>query len=254
MPQSKTALLLSVAIHVAVVILMFSLVWVAEFHPLIHPAAKIVSRSLPPKPRLLLAGNGVGGGGTREPVPPTRGDLPRPTPRPFVPPAVNPPEAKLYLEASIDSATELPKPRFGTLGDPLAAALTGSGGPGGPGGIGNRSGTGVGDHAGPGYGDRDGPGFGSRPAAGVTFPVVVYRVEPEYSEEARKARHQGTVLLAADIDAAGRLSNLRVVRGLGLGLDEKALEAVAKWRFRPARKDGRAVPFPATIEVNFRLL
>jgi periplasmic protein TonB len=255
MPQSKTALLLSVAIHVTVVILMFTVVYVAEFHPLIRPLSNVVTAPPPVKLRLLLAGAGAGGGGMRVPVPPTKGDLPKPVPRPFVPPAPNPPEAKLYLDASIDIPLEqAPKPQFGTVGDPLAAAFTGSPGPGGPGGIGAGDGPSIGNRRGPGYGSEPGSGISARSLLGVTAPVVVYRVDPEYSEEARKAKHQGTVVVTVEIDQTGKPSNLRVLRALGLGLDQRALEAVAKWRFRPARKDGRAVPFPATIEVNFRLL
>jgi TonB family protein len=78
-------------------------------------------------------------------------------------------------------------------------------------------------------------------------------VEPEYSEEARKAKYQGTVILYVEISPGGRAVNPRVVRSLGLGLDEKAIEAVRKWEFRPGYKDGKAVTVVATIEVNFRL-
>jgi TonB family protein len=83
---------------------------------------------------------------------------------------------------------------------------------------------------------------------------VIYKVEPEYTEEARKARYQGTVILAIDVDEQGRATNVRVVQGLGLGLDEKAVAAIERWKFRPAIADGRAVRAPAVVEVNFRLL
>ena len=89
---------------------------------------------------------------------------------------------------------------------------------------------------------------------GVTAPALVYKVEPEYSEEARKAKYQGTVVLRVVIDASGRAVNAEVVRSLGLGLDEKAMEAVKKWKFRPGYKDGKPVAVVAQIEVNFRLL
>jgi TonB family protein len=79
-------------------------------------------------------------------------------------------------------------------------------------------------------------------------------VEPEYSEEARKLKFQGTVLLAIDVDVNGSAVNIRVVRPAGLGLDERAIEAVRKWRFRPALSGDRPVVAPATVEVNFRLL
>ena len=89
---------------------------------------------------------------------------------------------------------------------------------------------------------------------GVTAPSMLQKVEPEYSQEARLARYQGTVMLSIIVGADGRAQDLQVVRGIGLGLGEKALEAVRKWKFRPGMKDGEAVPVMATIEVNFRLL
>jgi TonB family protein len=79
-------------------------------------------------------------------------------------------------------------------------------------------------------------------------------VEPEYSEEARAAKYQGTVVVAVTIGAEGTAQNMMVVRSLGLGLDEKALEAISQWKFKPGTKDGYPVPVMATIQVNFRLL
>jgi len=80
------------------------------------------------------------------------------------------------------------------------------------------------------------------------------KVEPEYSEEARRAKWQGTVVLSVIVDELGRPRNIRVFHSLGLGLDQKAVDAVSQWRFKPGRKDGKPVPVIATIEVNFRLL
>jgi TonB family protein len=85
-------------------------------------------------------------------------------------------------------------------------------------------------------------------------PVVIFKKEAEYPEEARKAKYQGTVLLDVQIDDSGRPMNIRVSRSVGLGLDEKALEAVKQWRFRPATKDGKPVSAPVQVEVSFRLL
>jgi TonB family protein len=79
-------------------------------------------------------------------------------------------------------------------------------------------------------------------------------VDPEFSEEARKAKYQGTVVLTIEVGADGKPHGIRIVSGLGLGLDEKAIEAVSQWKFKPAMRNGRPVPAPATIEVNFRLL
>jgi len=89
---------------------------------------------------------------------------------------------------------------------------------------------------------------------GTSAPVVLFKKEPEYSEEARKAKYQGTVVLYIEVDPSGRAVNERVVRSLGLGLDEKAMEAVRQWKFKPGYRNGKPVTVAATIEVNFRLL
>jgi TonB family protein len=90
---------------------------------------------------------------------------------------------------------------------------------------------------------------------GVTAPKLIYKMEPSYSEEARAVKLAGTVLLKVVVDVDGRAKDIQVVNGLGLGLDEKAVEAVSAWRFKPGELDGGAlVPVLATIEINFRLL
>jgi TonB family protein len=85
-------------------------------------------------------------------------------------------------------------------------------------------------------------------------PVVILKVEPQYTEEARKAKLAGAVVLYVEVTRDGRASNIRVQRSLGMGLDEKAIEAVQQWRFRPGMKDGKPVTVAATLEVNFRPL
>jgi protein TonB len=92
-----------------------------------------------------------------------------------------------------------------------------------------------------------------RVGGGVFGSVVIHKVDPEYSEEARSAKYQGTVVLAVEIDPTGTATNIRVHRSLRLGLDEKAVEAVKRWKFKPGQKDGKPVTVAATIEVNFRL-
>lgn len=84
--------------------------------------------------------------------------------------------------------------------------------------------------------------------------MVMFKPEPEYSEEGRKAKLQGVVLLRIEIDERGLPRIVAVRQGLGLGLDEKAVEAVKRWRFRPAMRNGRPVPASAMVEVVFRLL
>jgi TonB family protein len=98
----------------------------------------------------------------------------------------------------------------------------------------------------------------SGPANGGIFdgtpPVLLYKKDPEYSEEARKAKYQGTALLRVEINDAGRVTNIHVSHSLGLGLDEKAMEAVKQWKFKPAMKAGKPVAMEAQVAVMFRLL
>lgn len=93
-----------------------------------------------------------------------------------------------------------------------------------------------------------------RVGGGVSAPAVIYKVDPEYSEEARDAKLSGAVMLSTIIDASGRARDIQVVKSLGMGLDEKAIEAVEQWKFKPGEKDGQPVKVRATIEVNFVLL
>lgn len=92
------------------------------------------------------------------------------------------------------------------------------------------------------------------PGGGVTSPRLLYKVEPEYSEEARNAGIQGTVLLAVEVWEDGLAHNIRVLRSLGFGLDEKAIEAAQKWKFAPGSKNGEPVRVAAQIQMSFRLL
>jgi TonB family protein len=107
-----------------------------------------------------------------------------------------------------------------------------------------------------GYGPGSDRGFGGgpfRPGAGVTAPRAIYEPEPEYSEEARKIKQQGMVVLSVVVDQQGRPRNIHIARSLGLGLDEKAIEAVKKWKFTPGTKDGIPVAVQVNVEVSFRL-
>jgi protein TonB len=89
---------------------------------------------------------------------------------------------------------------------------------------------------------------------GVTAPAVISKIEPEYTEEARLAKYQGAVVVSTEIGPDGVAQSMKVIRGLGLGLDEQAVKAISQWKFKPGTKDGQPVAVTATIEVNFRLL
>jgi protein TonB len=204
---------------------------------------------------------GGGGGGDRSPLPASKGRLPKVSLRQFTPPmaVVNNPNPKLTMDPSIIAPPDvnLPQVNMSQYGDPLAKIGPPSNGPGSGGGIGSGSGGGVGSGKGGGFGPGEGGGVGGgvfRVGGGVTAPALLFKKEPEYSEEARKAKYQGTVLLYIEVDPSGRATNIKVQRSLGLGLDEKAIEAVKQWKFKPGYKDGKPVTVAATIEVNFRLL
>jgi periplasmic protein TonB len=176
-----------------------------------------------------------------------------------VPPAIvvrneNP---KLVVTPSVVVPPEIKLPTVGSLGDPLSKVLgPPSNGTGFGGGIGSGSGGGVGSGTGPGVGPGHGGGYGGgayRVGGGVSAPKALYAPDPEYSEEARKAKYQGTVVLWLVVSPDGRPQQIRIQRALGMGLDEKAIEAVKQWKFEPARKDGQPVPVMINVEVNFRL-
>lgn len=192
----------------------------------------------------------TGGGGQGDHRPASRGMMPRIIRPLFIPPTaqVNTPP-RLIADSGLPDDVAIPRLDLPHAGDPLGAIAGGppSGGRGGP--------AGLGDGRGPAYGNGDGPRSGGFPRIlGATPPQLIHKVEPEYTDEARQSRHQGAVLLAVDIDARGTVVNVRVIRALGLGLDERAVEAVRRWRFKPASKDGHAIDFPAAIEVSFHLL
>jgi protein TonB len=261
----KQASLTSVLIHVGVVTLLFTLGANKTVRTAVQKSVVLIDPNLAPympdlKPKEQVA-QGGGGGGDRSPLPASKGRAPRFAARQFVPPAavVNNPNPKLLMEPTLigQADMKLPNVDMNVWGDPLGKVGPPSNGPGSGGGIGSGSGGGIGPGRGPGYGPGEGGGAGGgvfRIGGGVSAPVAIYKVEPEYSEEARKAKFQGTVVLSIVIDEHGMPTNFKVIRPLGLGLDEKAIEAVQKWRFLPGKKDGRPVAVLATVEVNFRLL
>lgn len=251
----------SFAIHGTIIALLIFLSTSKEVQKVVRdamPLADPLSAYVPKVIQKKQTMGGGGGGGARDITPPSKGKLPKIAPKQFVPPQLQKVEnPKLVMEATIIAQPDsLPKVNLPMLGDPLSGLSAPSQGPG-SGGFGSGKGGGVGSGSGAGFGPGSGGGTGGgayRVGGGVSPPSVLFKVEPEYSEEARKAKFQGTVILAIIVDPNGQARDIRVVRPLGLGLDEKAIEAVRKWRFKAGQKDGAAVPVQATVEVNFRLL
>ncbi len=206
---------------------------------------------------------GGGGGGERLPEPASRGKLPRWSMTQIAPPMVVPrnQDPKLSAEPTLLGPPDLkvPSPNDANFGDPLAAMLTTSSGTGGGSGIGSGEGGGIGSGNGGGLGPGSGGGTGGGAfragTGGVGYPSCLYCPEPQYSEDARKAKWQGTVVLQVVITPDGRATEIKVVKGPGLGLEDKAIEAVRNWRFKPALgPNGKPVATLTPIEVTFRLL
>ncbi len=210
------------------------------------------------KPAKTQAGGG-GGGGDRDKLQASKGAPPKFAREQFTPPAVvlRNPDPKLAVPPTVVGPPDVKLSSLPNIGDPLSKVIgPASNGTGSGGGIGDGSGGGVGSGRGPGVGPGYGGGFGGgayRVGGGVSAPRAIYQPDPEYSEEARKAKYQGTVILWCVVGPDGRVHEVKVQRSLGLGLDEKAMEAVKTWKFEPAKKDGSPVAVQINVEVNFRL-
>ncbi|MGD1213734.1 MAG: energy transducer TonB [Terriglobales bacterium] len=221
----------------------------------------IAPDDLPVLPVSKSASGGGGGGGDRDKLQASEGRLPKQSMQQITPPmaVVRNLDPKLVVPPTIVVPPDihLQQPNMPELGDPLShLPSVPSNGTGYGGGIGSGSGGGVGSGEGPGYGPGHGGGTGGgafRVGGGVSAPKAIYAPDPEYSEEARKVKHMGTVVLWLVVGPDGKPRDIRVLRTLGLGLDEKAIEAVRTWRFEPAMKDGRPVAVQINVEVNFHL-
>ncbi|MBZ5728392.1 MAG: energy transducer TonB [Acidobacteriia bacterium] len=264
--RQKKSFMMSTGFQVTVVVLLFTIFSAKAVQEKVREAMVIFTPldTAPPEVKMTPKKDsmqGGGGGGDRSPLPASRGKLPKPSLRQFTPPVAvyNNLNPKLAMEPTIIAPPDavLPNINSPNYGDPLSKFTALSNGPGSGGGIGSGKGGGVGSGDGGGFGPGSGGGFGGgvfRVGGGVTAPVVLYKPEPEYSEDARKAKYQGTVLLYIQVDATGKAINVKVLKSLGLGLDEKAIEAVKKWKFKPGTMNGKPVTVEASVEVNFRLL
>ncbi len=242
--------LISFVTHAAGILALLWVFHVAVIGPKIEEThASIMPLSPPPNLyHIGKNGNNAGGGGDASKLKASTGTPPRAALKQFTPPQVLPPrESKLQVEPTI--IADLKIPQSNQIGDPLSKLMTASNGSGTGGGIGNGSGGGVGPGRGPGVG----PGVFRCCGSGVSAPKPLYTPEPEFSEEARKAKYQGVVVLEIIVGTDGTVHSPRVVRSLGMGLDEKARERVMVWKFDPATKDGRPVAVVMNIEVAFNL-
>jgi len=238
-------------LHAAVLLVAFA--QVRALHDRMTVPARMQSEVIlaPPPVRTPSAKLAGGGGGHAGPAPVSRGNPPRFAPRQLLPPELKPVEdAKLPVEPTVVVQQSLQMahsdvPQFGLPSAPNVSTSLGNGG-------GTGIGSGYGNGVGPGSGGNIGGGL-RRIGGGVSAPVVLFAPVPEFSEEARKAKVSGNVLVYLQVDELGRPTHIRVLRGIGLGLDQKAIEAVRQYRFKPALEDGKPVPVELQVEVNFNI-
>jgi protein TonB len=252
---------LAVSLHVAVIALLVIPIFVHVLPASTEAKDKQVSvmpLDISPYVAKLPAGAqkaGGGGGGNNHTLTPTsRGKVPKFQWTQFTPPQakiqnLNP---KLAMDPSLLGPPDLKvaSPNMANFGDPLAKNVTDS--------LGNGNGTGIGSGSGGGLGPGEGGGTGGGTFRaglnGVGSPMCIYCPQPEYSDEARKAKYQGTVLLDVTVTADGRVLNPQVLKGPGLGLEEKAMAQVKNWKMRPAvGPSGKPVNCRVQIEVTFHL-
>jgi periplasmic protein TonB len=202
---------------------------------------------------------GGGGGGFHQPVEAVKGHLPPVEKAPINPPELQVDHPKLAVAPAVvmPQQIKLPDNSLPNIGMPQSTQVvmksqgsgSGSGfGVGGGGGIGAGEGGGIGSGTVGGYG-----GGVMAVGGGVTAPVVIHKVEAEFTDEARRVKYQGVASVGLIVDAQGNPEGVHVVHPLGMGLDQKAVEAVRQYKFKPAMFKGRAVPVQMVIEVDFHM-
>jgi TonB family protein len=211
----------------------------------------------PPK---MSAMGGGGGGGDHDLVQVSKGRIPKLDTKQLTPPQiVRNDHPKLAVDPTIVMPKNIPLPQVDmpNLGMPTSNQVQlASNGTGAHGGMGSGNSGGLGAGSGAGYGPGSGGGTGGgvyHVGGGVSPPTVISSVDPEYSDEARRAKYTGIVVVTLIVDTQGNPQHVSVVRRLGMGLDEKAVEAVRQYKFKPAMYQGHAVPVEVNIEVNFQI-
>jgi protein TonB len=217
------------------------------------PQKEALLTQLTPPPPMAPAKDVMGGGGGQKgPTPVTKGQLPKfadqqitpPKAPPLEQPKIRMPDPTIEVQKDLKMANS-PMPNLGMPNSPLAGVS-----------MGNGSGTGIGSGNGTGLGPGSGGNYGGGPkriGGGVSAPVLLYSPDPEFSEEARKAKFMGIVTVNLWVDEKGNPQHVRILRGVGMGLDEKALEAVKLYKFKPAMEGGKPVLVELNVEVNFQI-
>ncbi len=250
--RDPTSAAISTVINVGLVLLVL---WYAARKTgiIATPKPQTIAVVTAPPPPLKLPPKAVtsgGGGGQKSPTPVSRGNPPKFSPQQLNPPKLQVNDAKLTppVTVNVDPNIKMAKVDVPNLGMPNSPNVGTS--------LGNGNGTGIGGGNGNGLGNGSGGNIGGglrRIGGGVSAPVVLFAPEPEFSEEARKAKVAGNVLVYLQVDATGHPTHVRVLKGIGLGLDEKAVEAVRQYKFKPAMENGHPVAVEMNVEVNFQI-
>jgi protein TonB len=262
--QSRVGFAASIASHLAMGLIAFL---VMRYAPEAQSLDPIVN-DLPPDIMWIAEpgpGGGGGGGGNEMPEPPKKAELPgkekitvpvekTPDPIPEPPKEEPPPAEDLVIPARTMAAAEQ------TLAGVIAAEapVTVSQGAGTGGGAGTGTGAGIGPGTGSGLGPGTGGGTGGgayKPGSGVSLPEVITEVKPQYTAEAMRAKVQGVVWLECIVLENGTVGDVRITKSLDsvFGLDQEAIKAARRWRFRPGIREGKPVPVIITIELTFTL-
>ena len=258
--KDKKSNVLSFCIHAAVIAGV--LWWGVSVHPVIHdPQMAVPIKFVLTDPVMQVAKTegGGGGGGVQAPVVKQVKLPPRPQP---VAPRVKllPPEIarieKPKLAAAptqqVNMQLNSSLPQMAMQDSPQVALKTQGSGAHAGFGTGMGGGIGIGQSSGPGTGGGYGGGVMSV-GGGVSAPILVRSVDPEFTEQARRANLQGTVAIELIVDSQGNPQDIRVVRHLGMGLDQKAMEAVRQYHFQPAMYQGHPVSVQMIVDVDFQL-
>ncbi len=213
-------------------------------------------------PAAAKQAHGGGGGGEHNKLEVTHGKLPKfsmaaQLAPPALPRNMHPALAVVPTLIGPDQI-KVPNINSDHWGDPLAKFDNGSNGQGSGGGMGSGSGGGIGSGKGGGLGPGEGGGTGggifNAGTGGVGNPECMYCPRPDYSDEARKAKYQGDVLLSVVVLPNGKASDIEVIKSPGMGLDQKAIDAVKTWQFKPANgPDGKPVKARVSVIVTFQL-
>jgi TonB family protein len=260
--RDKKSSAISLVVHVVIIAFVLSLALKAHTIIALQPATIVTpvdfNISIPPMilPVAKLEGGG-GGGGAHEMVEAIKGQLPTIVKlQTMAPQVIRVDQPKLAVEPTMQ--VKMPEsdnlPALGMAhSQQISLASQGRGSGGGLGqGLGGGIGMGHGSGAGPGSGGGYGGGL-MNVGGGVAAPEVIHSVEPEFTEDARRANFQGSVSIKLIVDSQGNPQDVQLVHHLGMGLDEKAIEAVRQYRFKPAMYQGHPVSVQIVIEMSFHL-